>query len=628
MWRSIHFIIFVLTGFQLAAQLKTLPIESYRNNSTAQQVQQSFDTTLLLPFWDDFSSTGPILDSTKWSLGNSIAVNNTFTVNTPSAYVVTFDGVDGNGNPYNQNSTFNGAGDSLVSQSINLSAVPSSRRSTVYLSFYYQLMGLGEIPDPNDSLQLSFYGADSTWTIIDLTPDDTESYALTGGIDNLVLNEDSALYFRQIIVPVDRTIFFHSSFKFKFVSYSSLSGIYDTWNIDYIYLNRDRDPNETEHRDRAISGQPSPLFYPFNAVPASQYSAFPESYDTPQTITLSNLEDDVFNIEYNHTITNLSNGARLTSGPRNDEGEIGFREVEFGRVVEGISPQNLPIDTDSTVIESEFYYSTGDTLLFEVVDIEGNPLFLPVNLKVNDTLRKRYTITDYFAYDDGSAEFAAGINLLGGKLAVKYWVNTSDTLTGLKVYFPSINPSSVGETVDFIIWSSLEPEVIQRRQSYTIASTGVNQLAKIDLSTPLILNDTFYIGYEQFTDNYIGVGFDKNNKAGSDKIYSNTQREWIRNNRIEGSLMIRPVFESGSDYVLALNENTPSTVKIYPNPSTGEIRIEGDFQFFDIFGISGKKMGRYPGDLISYDLSSLEEGIYLLNFYHKNGITRKKLIKQ
>ena len=104
-----------------------------------------------LPFWDDFSfSNSPYYPhDTLWQNGKSVSLNFGIGINPPSLGVVTFDGLDSIGKPYDVNNALaKGYADSLVSRPISLDLVPTALRTTVYMSFYYQFMGNGEAPDP------------------------------------------------------------------------------------------------------------------------------------------------------------------------------------------------------------------------------------------------------------------------------------------------------------------------------------------------------------------------------------------------------------------------------------------------------------------------------------------------
>ena len=130
-------------------------------------------------------------------------------INPPSQYVATFDGTDVLGNAYATNNSFNGAADSLVSRPIDISQIAPSKRNNVYLSFYWQLLGKGEIPELTDSLSLMFWSIDSTWITQDLFPDDPAKFSIIGGLENILLDADSLPMFQQLIIRVAGNQYFH-----------------------------------------------------------------------------------------------------------------------------------------------------------------------------------------------------------------------------------------------------------------------------------------------------------------------------------------------------------------------------------------------------------------------------------
>ncbi|MBL0343239.1 MAG: hypothetical protein IPP71_21690 [Bacteroidetes bacterium] len=76
--------------------------------------------TLFLPFFDDFSKASVWPAAERW-IDSSTFVNYNFPINPPTIGTVTFDGLDFEGNPYNNtNANANGLSDELTSKPINL----------------------------------------------------------------------------------------------------------------------------------------------------------------------------------------------------------------------------------------------------------------------------------------------------------------------------------------------------------------------------------------------------------------------------------------------------------------------------------------------------------------------------
>ena len=190
MIRYILFWLTIMLQFSLFGQIQLKSIKIDNEQSSNVRISQNL-ISLSLPFWDDFSLSRNIPDSLLWESGSNIFVNNNLGIHPPSQYVATFDGINVSGNPYALNNLFNGAGDSLVTRPIDLSIIAPSKRSQVLLSFYWQLLGRGEIPELEDSLSIMFWSIDSTWILQDLYPDDETKFSLVGGLDQLNLDEEN-----------------------------------------------------------------------------------------------------------------------------------------------------------------------------------------------------------------------------------------------------------------------------------------------------------------------------------------------------------------------------------------------------------------------------------------------------
>ncbi len=612
------FLFVFLCPVLLLGQIQLIPIGANSHDQNLRITTVLADTLRDLPFWDDFSSGTASED--LWEDSRNVFINNSLPINPPTQFVASFDGVNGNGSPYQPNSTFSGLGDELTSKPIDLSGVPESKRNTVYLSFFWQAQGLGEQPDERDSIRLQFMANDTTWVTQDINPNSNSPH-LNGGTDAVLFDVNGNQVFQQVLVPVSGDRYFHAGFKFRFQSFSSVTGIYDTWHIDYVYLNQDRDNDDEFHFDRSFSGQQTSLFFPYREIPINQLRSNPEKYIRAPQAAGSNLSDIFFPMEINHTLENKLNGSSKSSGFLLKGQQS---PQEFGNGFEGISLEELDLSGDSAEITSTFIYKSGDKNLFEVVGSNNDTLFLDVDLRANDTLRQSYSLKNFFAYDDGTAEYAAGVNLIGGELAVGFYLEDTARLTDILIYFPSINPSSDGQSIEVKVWKEVNNSSFPvRQQPTTIEAQGINDFQRISLSTPIVLSDSFFIGFQQFTNNYIGVGFDRNSPGGSNAMFSNTDRGWIRNDRLNGSLMIRPVFNE-SESVLSI-ESSFESLRLYPNPVSDILFTEGSFEKISIYDMFGKSWlsGEYSKAI---DVSSLPPGLYVVRLLGNGETTQHKLL--
>jgi len=175
------------------------------------------------------------------------------------------------------------------------------------------------------------------------------------------------------------------------------------------------------------------------------------------------------------------------------------------------------------------------------------------------------------------------------------------------------------------IFKELNDDPIRAQNVTVPVGRGLNEFTRYELSRPLVLADTFYLGYQQDQNEYIGVGFDRSNPSAAPFIYENKTGEWEQNVRLQGALMIRPVFAKVDSFVLS----TPriADLKVYPNPTQGRFRIDGDFQRISLYDFSGRMLLSKSREE-HYDISSLRPGLYLLTIHRKEGDQTLKIIKK
>jgi hypothetical protein len=255
---------------------KKQAVQKAHPSTYANARKQHSQDTIQLPFWDDFSATtDTFADTIRWLWGQSIRVNDGMAIRPPSLKVATFDGIDSVGRPYNPNDVLaKGYADKLVSQSIDLTTVDPADRNTVYLSYSYQLKGNGEIPDAGDRLLVQFLNDASQWVPVDTIEND-------GTLDPTL--------FYTSFVQVDKEEFFHAGFQIRIQNFARLSGPYDAWHVDYIYLNKGRSASDNAFPDRTISEPLTSLFGIYRTMPTSHFIADP-SIVTPPSIVATSLQ--------------------------------------------------------------------------------------------------------------------------------------------------------------------------------------------------------------------------------------------------------------------------------------------------------------------------------------------------
>jgi hypothetical protein len=588
--------IFILSALFLAlngyAQLKIMPVyPPVKQQNFSEKYRKAETDTLNLPFWDDFSGSSSSPDPAKWIEGSNVYVNKNLPQNPPTLGVATFDGARNDAGIYDPDPFLTGLADILVSKPINLGMLSGGQVNTVFLSFFWQFFGNAEIPDEEDSLRLLFKNQQNDWEVIDTFTRDR------------VVNTDR---FTQVIYKLEPR-FLYGAFQFKFEVFARLSGPFDAWHIDYVYLDKDRTITDTHYFDRAISTIPEYIFGEYSAMPINQFFKNPGKYLQPSSFDIYNLDNFIQPIEYTAVLVNTFDPS-VTIETLNFNTEVNpILQGEERRKLYTNLPDvnNFEPETDSIYLTLNVHISSGDSILDN-----------GINYRVNDSTSTEFVLHNYYARDDGSAEFGIGLEQNGGKVAYMFVVEEPDVLNRVDIHFPNIGRIQAGTGFSIYVWDKLTEnslDVIYERENLAVeAISAFNQFQTIRLPDITVV-DTFYIGWEQYTNDFMSVGFDKQHDSG-DKIFYNVNGVWEQNNEISGSLMLRPYFGQSDITTGTKDAHDAAWLKVFPNPSEGYLRMDTPFDFFSLYDLSGALIaeGRKQQEGHLYDFSYLPEGMYIL----------------
>jgi hypothetical protein len=545
------------------------------------------------PFWDDFSSG---LDTLKWDFSGT-TYTETIGINPPSIGMLLFDGVDENGTPYSVQQTEQGNADKITSKPFDLSVSGATTSNSLYLSFFWQLGGRGELPDENDVLILEFLNADNTWSTV---------WSQTGG----VLLDRTA--FQQEVIQIDLR-FQHAEFKFRFFTKGRLSGPFDSWLIDYIFLNTNQNTTNQTFRDRSLTRRNRLRLGDFGAYPRELLADENQNWSTVSNEFL-NLENRFRAMEYSIAIGDTTSQLVF---PINENTPFDpVPNSKERRSFESRTLANIPIPENNSELEISTSLTSGDGLFFEI-NGSDTTRHLNVDFRDNDQVKTYFPLRDFFAYDNGSADYAAGINQRSGLLAVQYNTPSEVYLKGISINFT--NPRQANQAVDILVWKDLNEKPIFRKEALIPIKQANEQFLYFSLDTDIKVNGPFYIGFAQFTDDFIFVGLDKTNDFG-EKIFYNVVGAWVQNKEVKGSLMIRPHISLDTPFIEA--EIPDEKLRIYPNPVESYLNIEGIFsqiRIFDSFGreIFLERILSTKGEIVNF--KGQRSGIYVLNVSNPKG---------
>jgi len=599
------FILLLLSNKGIS-QLKLVPASNPSIQNYSKENARTLDSdTLLLPVWDDFSYGGGIPDPEIWINSNGVYINYSLGIKPPSLGVATFDGASSNAGIYDADQFAIGLADSLVSKPIDLGSLGPTEINSVYLSFFWEFFGHPEIPDEEDSLKLLFKNQQDQWENIDVFDR-----------DRAIANDT----FQQVIYKVEPR-FLHTAFQFKFENKARLSGPYDSWHIDYVYLDKDRSITDRAYLDRAITDQPDYIFKGYSAMPLEQFIADPDKFIIRSEVDIYNLDILLQPIEYTAVIRNTFDKDQIID-------TLNFN-TEVNPVLQGfqrrtlytneLDVNSLDLDSDSIYLTMDFYISSGDS-------IADNG----INYQINDTTSFDYVLDNFYATDDGTAEFGLGLEQLDAQLAYMFVMDEPDVLNRVDIHFPNIGRIQSGTAFNFRVWRRLTDnpdDLLFERPNMAIEPiSDFNQFQTIRLSD-IYVTDTFYIGYEQRTNTFMAVGFDKQHDSGY-RIFYNVFGDWVPNDEHQGSLMIRPYF--GDSEPTGIPSETIQNIKIFPNPTHGIIRIEGKFEHVSVYDLLGKKLLYKEGSEMNaeLDISQFNEGIYIIRGYSEGNYFTEKILKK
>jgi len=603
-------------------------------------------TPLPLPFFDDFSSVVTVTaqpgvsvpSPARWQPGSGVYVNNTMAINHPTAGVVSFDGLAANGRPYVQNNRFaQGYTDTLQSRPITLAGLAATDK--IFLSFYWQMRGGGELPDPGDSLTVQFLDNTGAWRTVWQVENKGDSLKIrtindTGRPDSTrqLNGPDYTRQFFQAFVPVVDSRFFHAGFAFRFRTYGRESGPFDTWNVDYVYLNKNRSRTDRFVKDVAVRQALSPLLKRYTAMPLSQYVLNPAA-ETADSVTtdINNLFNNFNFTTFRFTVRDEVSGRLVQDSPSANSSLIPALSAQ--RKVAAVAPVNGLGTATRALLRYKFDLNTTD---------DQNPSIAGVNLRQNDTLSAVAVLDNYFAYDDGSWEFAQQIGQRE-QVAMRFFLNKPDIIAGVRACIVPFLSDQTGQSFVINVYSNKKgkPDQTIYQKAFKVQYPATrNGFVEFPFDRGVSVKDTFYVGYRQITSSdttQFRLGFDKNSPFGRE-IFYNGGTNWEQNQQsaalnVTGAFMLRPVMGGKPDSIVtALPEPLPlSELRVYPNPTTGQIRWDmTNLLRLDVIDLRGRLLLTIQparGQQTT-DLGHLPTSMYLLRLTDEKRTIVQKLIVQ
>ena len=566
---------------------------------------------LTLPFYDDFSGTLAYPDALKWADRN-VYVNPGFPLHPVTRNAATFDVLDAEGRVYDYAISNPFIAEHLTSNVLRLDSVfdPEPRALTpadsLYLSFFYQPQGNGNAPEAGDSLVLEFgivHDLDTAWHVMWSTPGQTLA---------AFLEENEGRYFKQVMVPITDTQYFVNGFVFRFYNYASIvsqalptyRGNEDNWNLDVVYLDRDRRHDDTGYPKLCFTG-PAPSFLKrYRSMPYRHYCSNPTANILREfPLELSNLDSQSHSARYHYTIDQVEGYQHFTSVTETFPMAAGaLCQTKTGKV-DVLFTIDTPADSTSFLIR---HY---------LVDNSADPPLM-------DSLVTHQGFYNYFAYDDGIPEMGYGVEPASSAFAVQFELSVPDTLQGVQLLFNHTLNDANNKYFNIVVWKDNNgkpgEEVYRLSNQKPRWEDGLYRFAYYPFDQRVRLNGRFYVGIEQQGTGIINVGFDGSNDNAQYNFYNSTGT-WQQSGKA-GSIMIRPVV--GARYFIGVEEPAETALRLYPNPASDVLHIEGAGQggTVTLFDLTGRKVIE-TALAPEIALTGLSDGLYLVRVTTADGQT-------
>ncbi len=567
-------------------------------SETSPKARQAATT---IPFWDDFSKG---IQESKW-IAKGSSYTETIGNRAPSLGMALFNGVDELGRAYSLQEKDQGESDYLTSVPLDLSGIVAAQKTSLYLSFFWQAGGKAEVPDSNDRLTLQILTPAGIWLSV---------WEKKGG-ETL----DRTRFFQENIAILPE--WQHANFQFRFFSNGRQSGPFDSWLLDYVYLNTRRSATDLSYPDRALTLPTTVRLGDYGAYPWELLQKHQKGKWSTVKSEFQNLENRFKAMEYSVTVRD-SIGTNLL--PINSTTPINpVPNALERRPIVSRTFTEIPVPSRPSDLYFETSLITGDGLLTSINGIDTTR-FTQVDFRANDRVRTKFPLRDYFAYNQGMADYTAGINQRSGQLAVAYVTPEPVFLTGISIDFN--NARQVDQVLDLVIWSDLDKKPLYTEEVVIPAKTAGQEIQYFSLKETVSVSDTFYVGFTQFTNDFLQVGLEKSQNFG-DRIYYNVGGGWVQNKEVTGALLIHPhVSLSGKSGGNLVPENT---LKVYPNPAIEEVMVEGTFTNLLVLDSYGREITipRLPGNTGEVlNFKDQHPGLYLIKVVHDLGITAFRIL--
>lgn len=447
-------------------------------------------------------------------------------------------------------------------------------------------------------------------------------------LDSFLLVNNSS-YFKQVMIPVTKNKYFEKEMFILFYNYGSIAtAMYpndrsnvDNWNIDFLYLDKNRSYDDTSYPLITFSEKSPSLLKRYSSMPYRQYKSNPTvAMSTGYKMYLANMDTAGASAQYSCLIENLNSG--WTFNYNGDWSAVSSFD-KHGIHEYQVQLKNFLYDMDDNSDVATYRITHVISVDEESSSAQG------------DTLVGMQILEDYYAYDDGTPEKGYGVVPDDSYFATQFTISTPDTLCGVHLLFNRTYNDANYDFFDIVVWNDNNGrpgnEIYRIKNQRPIWNEEeIYKFGYYPFDKVLKVNGTIYVGIMQHSRESINIGFDTS-VDNSQYNFFETGDGWL-NSQMKGSLMIRPVL--GGDYTHEEENNTnKNRLGLYPVPSKDEVNISelpaDACEEIMIFDMTGRIVKRFNYD-VNLNVSDLANGLYMIRVVTEDGksYTEKFLISK
>lgn len=436
-------------------------------------------------------------------------------------------------------------------------------------------------------------------------------------------------------VPLNSQEYLVKGFRFRFKNYTSLSNDVsharneDFWHLDVVLLDAHRTAKNLQFPDVAFTKNITPLYSRYKALPMSHFSQVTAN-DFRLTIPSSfkNFDSDYRKVKFNFAVKGL-----------HKDDEVAFTTYEADIPANTLATErdiltDFDVDFYDFIADDIDVYESGQYEFQYYFTDKNNPLYTQYHW--NDTCRVLLTLANYYAYDDGSPEAGYGLrDAPMGRVAYKYDILQKDTLHAISMYF---NPTMLENAVTFnlCVWANdngYPGELLYYSPSEKVQyAEGMYQFVDYEIKPEnivsgeknLIVEKSFFVGWEQPHDVLLNVGIDLNASL-SNRLYYNLGFEW-ENSVQTGALLMRPVFGKFQSALAVEPVTDNQSVVIYPSVADNVVHVDAETHILSVavYDMNGQKVLETASSELS--VSALQNGYYVVVVRTSQAVVAKQII--